>query len=92
MNFENETYQYWHMTNVDPPIPMKNLNTVKPVALFTNPVSAVGHALQNKMIPIGILGPNLSQKGPSTNRMTIVPTDAAMDDVQISESLSCNVF
>ncbi len=71
---------------------MKNRNTAKLVALFTNPVSAVGHALQNKMIPIGILGPYLSQKGPSTNRMTIVPTDAAIDDVQISESLICNVF
>ena len=80
------------MTNVEPPIPIKNLNTVKPVALFTNPVIAVGHALQNKTIPISILGPNLSQKGPSEKRMTIVPIDAAIDDVQISESLMRNVF
>ena len=76
------------MTNVDPPIPMKNRKTVSPVALLTKPVNAVGHALQNNIMPIGILGPYLSQNGPSRNLIIIVPTDAAIDDVHISESVS----
>lgn len=71
---------------------MKNRNTVNPVALLTKPVKAVGHALQNRIIPIGILGPYLSQNGPSKKRMIIVPEEAAIDDVQICESLSFSVF
>ena len=75
------------MTKVEPPIPMKKRNTVNPVAVLTKPVKAVGQALQNKIMPIGIRGPYLSQKGPRRKRMTIVPIEAEIDDVQISESL-----
>lgn len=60
--------------------------------MLTKPVNAVGQALQNNTIPIGILGPNLSQKGPRTKRITMVPTEAAIDDVQISASLSLRVL
>ena len=63
---------------------MKKRSTVSPDAVLTKPVNAVGTALQNRMIPIGILGPYLSQYGPSTKRITMVPTEAAMEDVQMS--------
>ena len=53
------------MTKVEPPIPIQNRKIDSPDAVFTNPVKAVGHALQNKTIPIGVRGPYLSQKGPS---------------------------
>lgn len=75
------------MTKVEPPTPMKNRNTDNPEAVLTKPVNAVGHALQKRIIPIGIRGPYLSQKGPSMKRMTIVPMEAEIDDVHISASL-----
>lgn len=63
---------------------MKNRMTIKPVEEFTRPVIAVGMALHKRMIPIGIRGPYLSQKGPNRNRMTIVPVTADIEDDQIS--------
>ena len=80
------------MTNVDPPIPIKNLTTINPVDDCTKPVSKVGQVEQNKTMPIGILGPYLSQIGPSMKRIIIVPTEANIEDVQISSSLSFKVF
>jgi hypothetical protein len=71
------------MTKVDPPIPMKNLRTVNPEAVFTSPVNPVGIALINRMIDIGIRGPYLSQNGPKRKRMMIVPETAEIDDVHI---------
>ena len=76
------------MTKVEPPIPMKKRKTVNPVALLTSPVKAVGIALQRRMIPIGIRGPYLSQKGPSKNLITIVPDTAAMEEDQICSLLN----
>ncbi len=73
-------------------MPMKKRRTVKPADELTNPVKAVGQALQNRIIPIGILGPNLSHNGPSKKRITIVPMEAAIEDVQISESLMFKLF
>jgi len=78
------------MTKVEPPIPMKNLFTVKPVALLTRPVRPVGMALVKRMRPMGIRGPYLSQKGPRRKRITIVPDTAAIDDDHICSLLRSN--
>ena len=72
-------------------MPMKNLKAVNPVAPLTSPVKAVGTALQKRMIPIGIRGPYMSQKGPNKNLITIVPETAAMDEDQICSLVSPNV-
>lgn len=74
------------MTKVEPPIPMKNLKTASPVAVLTKPVRAVGIALRNRIMPIGIRGPNLSTNGPRRKRMKIVPVTEHMVAVH-----SCSV-
>ncbi len=80
------------MTNVEPPIPMKNRMEANPSADVTKPVSAVGTALMKRIIPIGIRGPYLSHKGPSRNRIKIVPDTAVIEEVHISSLLIFNVF
>lgn len=72
------------MTNVDPPMPMKNLIIMRPVDVLTRPVRPVGMALQSRITTRGIRGPNLSQNGPKTKRMIIVPDTAEIEDDQIS--------
>lgn len=62
-----KSYQYWHMTNVDPPTPIKNRMAARPDALLTRPVSAVGTALAKRMIPMGILGPYCVNKNAGSN-------------------------
>jgi len=72
------------MTKVEPPIPIKNLITAKPVAVFVSPVRPVGMALQSRTRPMGMRGPYLSQKGPRRKRIMIVPATAEMEDDHIS--------
>lgn len=80
------------MTNVEPPIPMKKRMAANPSADVTKPVSAVGTALMKRIIPIGILGPYLSHKGPNRNRIKMVPDTAVIEEVHISCLLISNVF
>ena len=78
------------MTKVDPPMPMKNLITARPVAVFVNPIIPVGMALLKRIRPMGMRGPYLSQKGPRRKRIRIVPATAVIEDVQISSFVKSN--
>jgi hypothetical protein len=78
------------MTNVDPPIPIKNLMAASPPADLTRPIIPVGMAVQKRTIPMGILGPYLSTKGPKTKRMMIVPDTADIDEFQSCSLLKSN--
>lgn len=86
------THQNWHITKVEPPIPIKNLITARPVAVFVNPIIPVGMALLKRIMPMGMRGPHLSQKGPRIKRIKIVPDTAAIEDVQISSVVKSNVI
>jgi len=76
--------QYWHMTNADPPSPIKKRVIDSDAVLFTSPIHAHGIDADIKTTAIKIRAPYLSQRGPRTNRMTIVPATEQMLDVQIS--------
>mmetsp|Transcript_53970 Transcript_53970/g.161526 ORF Transcript_53970/g.161526 Transcript_53970/m.161526 type:complete len:201 (-) Transcript_53970:403-1005(-) len=75
--------QYWHMTKVDPPMPMKKRRTARAVASSTSPVRAVGTEAKQRIKAMGMRAPYLSQSGPFTKRMKMVPPTEQMDDVQI---------
>lgn len=79
-----EVVQYWHMTKVDPPRPMKKRVAARVAAELTRPIQAQGIDAAIKTIPIRIRAPNLSQRGPRTKRMTIVPATEQMLEVQMS--------
>ena len=84
--------QYWHMTNVLPPKPMKNRRTASEVALLTRPVQAQGILAKHRMILMGILAPYLSQRGPLMNRSKMVPATEQIFEVQISFFVSPRVI
>ena len=72
------------MTKVPPAVPMNKRRIASPVAVSTKPVQAVGMEAQQRRTAIGIRAPHLSQQGPNTKRMKMVPPTPTMDDVQIS--------
>lgn len=72
------------MTKVDPPRPMKKRVIARVVALFTSPINAQGILAPINTNPIKVRAPYLSQRGPSTKRMTMVPATEQMFEVQIS--------
>lgn len=76
--------QYWHMTKVDPPRPMKKRVTARVVALLTRPIQAHGILAAISTNPINTRAPYLSQRGPSAKRIKMVPATEQMFDVQIS--------
>ena len=84
--------QYWHMTKVLPPKPMKNRMTASEVALLTRPVNAQGILAKHRIMLMGILAPYLSQRGPLMNRRKIVPKTEQMFEVQISCFVSPRVI
>mmetsp|Transcript_2639 Transcript_2639/g.3513 ORF Transcript_2639/g.3513 Transcript_2639/m.3513 type:complete len:116 (-) Transcript_2639:207-554(-) len=53
------------------------------MSLFTRPVNAVGIEAHIRITPMGIRAPNLSQTGPLTKRIKMVPATEQMLDVQI---------
>ncbi len=79
-----DVVQYWHMTKVDPPRPIKKRVVARAPALFTRPMRAQGMDAPMRTQPIKIRAPNLSQRGPRENLMTMVPATEQMLEVQIS--------
>mmetsp|Transcript_6679 Transcript_6679/g.18654 ORF Transcript_6679/g.18654 Transcript_6679/m.18654 type:complete len:201 (-) Transcript_6679:191-793(-) len=76
--------QYWHMTKVPPTRPMKRRRTMRPEAELTRPVQAVGMAQQHRTPVKRMRAPYLSQRGPRTNLMQMVPATEMTEEVQIS--------
>ena len=75
---KNREVHNWHMTKDPPATPMNNRRTVNPVAELTSPVMAHGTAARHRMDDMRTRLPYLSQRGPSTNRMTMVPPTPTM--------------
>src|SRR5210317_877362 len=71
---------------------MKKRRAARDPALLTRPVKAQGMEAAARMKPIGIRAPYLSQIGPFTKRMKIVPATEQMLDVQICCLLRSRVF
>mmetsp|Transcript_26027 Transcript_26027/g.61123 ORF Transcript_26027/g.61123 Transcript_26027/m.61123 type:complete len:96 (+) Transcript_26027:2452-2739(+) len=67
---------------------MKSRRNDRPMAELTNPVQAVGIEHKHNTTAIGIRAPHLSQAGPKTTRMNMVPKTLAILEVQISSSVS----
>lgn len=76
------------MTKVPPAHPMNNRRMERPTAELTNPVQAVGIEHRTNTTAMGIRAPHLSQAGPSTTRIKMVPATLEMLEDQISWSES----
>jgi len=75
--------QHWHMTKLDPAIPMNNRKTHNPAKLLTNPVHATGILAAIRTPPIKIRAPSLSVSDPKMNRMITSALTARIFDNQI---------
>jgi hypothetical protein len=88
---KKQLVQYWHITNVPPARPMKKRRIIKPLALSTSPVQAVGIDDKQRTIENKTLAPYLSHSGPKRNRMKMVPVTPAIDELHISSFVNFNV-
>mmetsp|Transcript_850 Transcript_850/g.1028 ORF Transcript_850/g.1028 Transcript_850/m.1028 type:complete len:206 (-) Transcript_850:194-811(-) len=87
-----DVLQYWHITNVDPPRPMKKRRMASEVAEVTSPVHAHGIEAPISTQPMRRRAPYLSQSGPSKKRMKIVPATEQMLDVHACWPVRPRVF